>query len=52
MVPGGVVADVLAEEGLDGGELGGGVEEGEVSDEPLPVGPDVVVLGVEGEDGS
>jgi hypothetical protein len=47
MVPRGVVAHILPEEGLDGGELGGRVEEIEVADEPLPVGPDVVIFGVE-----
>ena len=37
---------------LDEGELrrgGGGGPQGEVGDEPLAVGPDVVVLGVFGE---
>jgi hypothetical protein len=50
MVPRGVVAHILPEEGLDRGELGGRVEEVEVADEPLPVGPDVVVFGVEEQD--
>jgi len=46
VVPRRVVADVLVEEGGGGGEFGGGVEEGEVGDEPLAVGPDVVVFAV------
>lgn len=49
VVPRAVVADVVVQEGLDVGELG--VPEGEVSDEPLPVGPDVIVFGVAAEHG-
>ena len=52
VVPGAVVAEVDEEEVFDEGELrggGGGGPQGEVGDEPLPVGPDVVVLGVFGE---
>ena len=47
MVPGAVVAHVGTEERFDVGEFG--VPEGEVADEPLSVGPDVVVFGVFGE---
>ena len=47
VVPGAVVADVGGDEGFDVRELG--VPEGEVPDEPLAVGPDVVVFAVFGE---
>ena len=47
MVPGAVVAHVVAQQGFDVGEFV--VPEGEVADEPLAVGPDVVVFGVFGE---
>lgn len=49
MVPGAVVADVMAEERFDVGDFGIGVPEGEVPDEPLAVRPDVVVFGILGE---
>lgn len=44
MVPCAVVADVGGEERFDVREFG--VPEREVADEPLAVGPDVVILGV------
>lgn len=47
VVPRAVVADVGCEERFDVGEFG--VPEREVTDQPLPVGPDVVVFGVFGE---
>jgi len=49
VVPGGVVAHVFLDEGVDGEEFHvGGEERGrEAAAEPLAVGPDVVVLGVE-----
>ena len=47
MVPGAVIADVFCEEGLDVRELL--VPDGEVTDQPLAVGPHVVVFGVFGE---
>ena len=50
MIPSTVVSDISGHEFLDGGIFGGGVPEGEMADEPLAVGPDMVVLGVEGED--
>jgi len=50
VVPRAVVADVVVQEGRDVGELG--VPEGEVPDQPLPVGPDVVVFGVAAEHGA
>lgn len=49
VVPRAVVADVVAQQGFDVGELG--VPEGEVPDQPLAVGPDVVVFGVAAEHG-
>lgn len=49
MVPGGVVADVGVEEGLDVCDFAGGIPEFEVADKPVAVGPDVVVFGVLGE---
>ena len=52
VIPGAVVANVDEEEVFHEVELRGGRgggPEGEVGDEPLPVGPDVVVLGVFGE---
>ena len=52
VAPGRVVAHVLADEGVGGGELGrrGQQGGGKVQAQPLPVRPDVVVLGVERED--
>lgn len=47
VVPSAVIADVGGQETFDVMEFG--VPEGEVSDEPLAVGPDVVVFGVFGE---
>ena len=47
VVPGAVVADIGSEEVFDIWEFG--VPEGEVTDEPLTVGPDVVVFGIFGE---
>lgn len=47
MVPRAVVADVGGKERFDVREFR--VPKGEVADEPLAVGPDVVVLGVFGE---
>ena len=52
MVPGTVVTDVGAEKRLDVSQLGRGGRgspKAEVSDKPLPVRPDVVVLDVFGE---
>ena len=51
MIPGRVIAYILLEEFLDVGEFLGVIPEREVRDEPLPIGPDVVVFGVEGEHG-
>lgn len=47
VVPGAIVAHVGREEAFGVGEFG--VPEREAADEPLAVGPDVVVLGVFGE---
>ncbi len=51
MIPRGVVAHVFPEQGLNRSHLSGGVVEIKVRDEPLPVGPDMVVFRVEREDG-
>ena len=47
MIPGAVVANIGLKQGFDVWEFR--VPEGETPDEPLAVGPNVVVLGVFGE---
>ena len=44
MVPGAVVANIFVKESLDVGELV--VPKREVPDEPLPVGPDMVIFAI------
>ena len=53
VIPGGVVVDVFGDEGFCAEEFGVGLEEvvWEAGAEPAAVGPDVDILGVEGEDG-
>lgn len=48
MIPGAIVADVEFEEAVDDGNFF--VPDAEAADEPLAVGPDVVVFGVFAED--
>ena len=47
VVPGAVVTDIGLEEGFNVGQFE--IPEGEIPDQPLAVGPDVVIFGVFGE---